>query len=223
MDAVARRVGALDPAAGDGGEQARGALDRGALHVVLHAADAAHLLAAAGAAGAAVDEDRQRRAVAGGGLGAQAVADQDAAVERGEAEDGLLRHRLVVGEDRGDEAALAATGERDRLVKVVVGHDGGHGTEGLDVVDGGLRQRVVGVEDDRIQEGALLGVAGGDADVVGVAGDDLGLLLQLADALAHLLALVEAGEGAHAGSPRSPGRRARSSPAGRRGRRPARR
>ena len=98
-------VGALDPAAGDGGEQARRALDGGALHVVLHAADAAHLLAAAGAAGAAVDEDRERRAVAGGGLGAQAVADQHAAVERGEAEDDLLRHGLVVGEDRGDEAS----------------------------------------------------------------------------------------------------------------------
>ena len=120
-------------------ERRRGrALDGGALHVVLDAADAAHLLAAAGAAGAAVDEDRERRAVAGGGLGAQAVADQDAAVERGEAEDDLLGDRLVVGEDRGDEAALAALGERDRLVEVVVGHDGGDRAEGLDVVDGGL-------------------------------------------------------------------------------------
>ena len=59
VGAVGSGVGALDPAAGDGGEEARGALDGGALHVVLHAADAAHLLAAAGAAGAAVDEDRQ--------------------------------------------------------------------------------------------------------------------------------------------------------------------
>ena len=136
-------------------ESRRGrALDGGALHVVLDAADAAHLLAAAGAAGAAVDEDRQRRAVAGGGLGAQAVADQHAAVERGEAEDGLLGDRLVVGEDRGDEAALAAPGERDGLVEVVVGHDGGDRAEGLDVVDGGRRQRRAAEEDDRVQEGA---------------------------------------------------------------------
>ena len=145
-------------------ESRRGrALDGGALHVVLHAADAAHLLAAAGAAGAAMDEDRQRRAVAGRGLGAQAVADQDAAVEGGEAEDGLLGDGLVVGEDRGDEAALAAPGQRDGLVEVVVGHDGGDRAEGLDVVDGGLAQRLVGVEEDRVEEGAGLGVAGGDA------------------------------------------------------------
>ena len=86
-----------------------------------------------------------------------------------------------------------------------------------------LAQRVVGVEDDRVEEGALLGVAGGDADLVGVAGDDLGFLLQLADALAHLLALVEAGERRPCGSPRSTGRRGWSSPGGRRGRRRARR
>ena len=41
------------------------ALHGGALHVVQHAADAAHLLAAAGAAGTAVHQMRQRRAVPG--------------------------------------------------------------------------------------------------------------------------------------------------------------
>ena len=54
-------------------------------------------------------------------------------------------------------------------------------------------------EDDRVEEGALLGVAGGEGHAVGVAGDDLGLPGELADALADFLALVEAGEGAHAG------------------------
>ena len=65
-----RGVGApRSQCAGDGGEHGGRALHRGALQVVLHAADAAQLLAAAGAAGAAVDQDRERRAVAGGFLG----------------------------------------------------------------------------------------------------------------------------------------------------------
>ena len=52
--------GALDPAAGGGLQHARAGLDGGALHVVVDAAHAAHLLAAAGPAGAAVHEHRQR-------------------------------------------------------------------------------------------------------------------------------------------------------------------
>ena len=70
--------------------------------------------------------------------------------------------------------------------------------EGLDVVDGVRLQRRGAVEDDRVEEGALLGVAGGDGDPVGVADDDLGLGGELADPFADLLALVEAGERAHA-------------------------
>ena len=53
------------PLARDRGEHARAALDRRALHVVQHAARAAHLLAATGATGAAVHQIGQRRAVAG--------------------------------------------------------------------------------------------------------------------------------------------------------------
>ena len=120
-------------------------------------------------------------------------------MERGEAEDGLLGDGLVVGEERGDEAALAALRQRDRLVEGVVGHDGRDRAEGLDVVDGGGGERRAAEEDDRVQEGALLGVAGGERDLVGVAGYDLGLGGELADALADLAALVEAGERAHAG------------------------
>src|SRR5256885_4730341 len=55
-----------------------GALHGGALHVVHHAADAAHLLAAAGAPGTPVHQVRQRRAVAGGLLGTVAVYDHHA-------------------------------------------------------------------------------------------------------------------------------------------------
>ena len=45
---------------GDGGDHRRRGLERGALHVMLDAAHAAHFLAAAGAAGAAVHQHRQR-------------------------------------------------------------------------------------------------------------------------------------------------------------------
>ena len=58
-------------------------------------------------------------------------------MEGGEAEDRLLGDRLVVGEDGGDEGALAAPGQCDGFAEVVVGHDGGDGAEGLDIVDGG--------------------------------------------------------------------------------------
>ena len=81
----------------------------------------------------------------------------------GDAEDDLLGDGLVVGEDRGDEAALAAVGERDRVVEVVVGHDVETGPNASTSWIAGLPQRVVGVEQDRVEEGALLGVAGGDA------------------------------------------------------------
>src|ERR1700761_1076059 len=60
---VARR--ALDPAAGGGPEHARAGLDRGALQVMEAAAHPAHLLPAAGPAGATVHQRRQRGAVAG--------------------------------------------------------------------------------------------------------------------------------------------------------------
>ena len=60
---------ATDPAAGHRGEHPRAGLDGGALHVVQHAADAAHLLAAAGPPRSAVHQHGQRRPVAGG-LGA---------------------------------------------------------------------------------------------------------------------------------------------------------
>src|SRR6185312_5384597 len=60
----------LRPAAGDRGNEIGRALHGRALHVVQYAADAAHLLAAAGASRAAVHQLRQRRAVPGRLLGA---------------------------------------------------------------------------------------------------------------------------------------------------------
>ena len=70
MGAGVELARAPHPAPAHRGDDVRRALHRGALHVVHHAADAAHLLAAAGAPRAAVHQVRQRRAVAGGLLGA---------------------------------------------------------------------------------------------------------------------------------------------------------
>ena len=78
--------GAARPASGDPRDGLRTALNRGPLHVVHEAADAAHLFAAAGATRTAVHEPGQRRAVTGGLLGAIAIDDQQPTVERREAE-----------------------------------------------------------------------------------------------------------------------------------------
>ena len=51
---------AADPAARDGSDDIRRALHGRALHVVQHAANAAHLLASAGAPGTAVHQVRER-------------------------------------------------------------------------------------------------------------------------------------------------------------------
>ena len=176
--ALAERVHVVDgalraggPAAGDRGEHVGRGLDRGALHVVQHAADAAELLAAAGAAGAAVHEHRQRRAVAGGLAGVVAVEDQDPAVPRRDAEHDGARDVRVVGDDRADEAALAAGGERDRLVDRVVGQHGA--APGRTPPRRAARPRPGRrAQQDRGQERAALGVGVDDVDVLGVAVHD---------------------------------------------------
>ena len=138
VDDVLGRAG--DVLLGDRRDHRRRGLDRGALHVMLDAADAAHLLASAGAAGAAVDEHRQRRAVAGRFGGIVAVQDQHPAVISGRALDEVARRLGRVGEQRQHEAALAAVGERDRVGHVLVGHDRRDRAERLAIVDRGVPQ-----------------------------------------------------------------------------------
>src|SRR5699024_6509968 len=86
------------PFPADRGEHVRGGLDRGALHEVLDTAQTAHLLTAAGPAGSAVDEVRQRRAVPGRLRSVVAVEDEDAAVPGGDPADEFGGKLGIVGD-----------------------------------------------------------------------------------------------------------------------------
>ena len=115
MHARVALAAAAHPAPADGGDDVGRALDRRALHVMQHAADAAELLAAAGAARTAVHERRERRTVAGRFLRAMPVHDQHAAVVRREPEHESRRDSVVGREHRTGEAAVAAARNRDRI------------------------------------------------------------------------------------------------------------
>src|SRR5208337_4177105 len=99
---------AVHPAACDRRKETRRSLDCGPLHVMLDAAHAAELLAAAGASRAAMDEARQGRPVTGRTLGARAIADEHAAVERRETRNEFTGEVRIVREDGRDQRALAA-------------------------------------------------------------------------------------------------------------------
>ncbi len=163
-----------------------------------HAALAAHLLAAARAAGAAVHQRGQGRAVAGVLLGHVAVQHQHAAVVAGGAPHELLGVGVVVRGDGGHQGALAELGEGHGIVQVGVGHQGAHRTEGLHVV-ALLVLPGIGVEQqDGAHEGALLHIGPGDVHAVGVAVHHLRGLEQLGQRALHLFALRLARQRAHA-------------------------
>ena len=159
---VARR--ALDPAAGGGLEHARAGLDGGALHVVEDAAHAAHLLAAARPAGAAVHQHRQRGAVAGGLGGGVVVEDEEAAVPGGGAEDHLAGEVRVLGDDRAGQAALAEGGQLDDVLRAGVADQRADRAERLDLVQLGAAGVVLRLEQDRGDERAAFGVGAGHVD-----------------------------------------------------------
>ena len=101
--------------AGDGGQHPRAGLHRRALHVVQHAADAAHLLAAAGPPRAAVHQRGQRRSVPGGLGCVLAVQHEEPAVPGRQAEDHVAGEGDVGRDDRAGQAAPAARRELDHL------------------------------------------------------------------------------------------------------------
>ncbi len=109
-------------------------------------AQSAHLLAAAGPTGAAVDEVRQGRAVAGRFFGIVAVEDEHSAVPWGDLADEFGGELTVVGDDGADEGTAAAGCQTDGILGVGIGDDRGDGSEGLDVVDG-IGPGVIGLED----------------------------------------------------------------------------
>ncbi len=197
---VARR--SWEPLPGDRGEHRRRALHRGALHVVEHRADAAQLLPAARAAGAAVHEVRNRRAVPGARPGVVAVEDERAAVVGGDALDDGAGDLRVVRRDGRDERAAAEGRELDRLLDRVVSDDRGDRAEGLDRM-GGLRQGIREVQEHGLQEGAFgceTGRAVGEPHLglVERAHDDLAARRhELADAGEHLGLLLAAHERPH--------------------------
>ena len=162
------------------------------------AAHAAKLLTATGAAGTAMDEAGQRRTVAGRGFGADAVADQHPAMERRHAKHDLFRKGRIIGEDRGDETALATASEINGLLGIIIGHDGADRAESLDVMHGLRLPWPVAIKQHRIEKGAGLGITGNDARHIGITGNDFRIAEQIADAGAHFIALVEAGKRTHA-------------------------
>lgn len=101
-----------DPLAGEAGEEGGGALEGRALQVGAQAAHPAEFLAAARPARPAMDEVRQGRAVARLLRRAVPVDHQQPAVEGGQAEDEVGGDARIMRVEGGDEAALAAIGER---------------------------------------------------------------------------------------------------------------
>ena len=72
----------------------------------------------------------------------------------GKAGDDLGGNRAVIGEQRGDQRALAAFGKRHRLVGVIIGHDGRYRPEGLDIMHRLGIKRFRATKKHRAHEGA---------------------------------------------------------------------
>ena len=99
------------PGIGEGGDHGRGTLYRDALHIVPDAADTAHFFAAAGAAGAAMDQQGQRAAMAGAFFCAFVVEDKDAAMPGSGAQDIAAGDIRVCGDDGAAKGTLAFFGQ----------------------------------------------------------------------------------------------------------------
>src|SRR3954465_1114935 len=131
-----------------------------------------------------------RGAVAGRLLAAVAVGEQQPAVVAGHAERQLAREPVVVGEDRADQAAAAALGQLDRLLRRVVRHQRADRPEGLDLVDLRCAARLVAAQQDRVEERALLGIGPHALDPVQAPRHDLGHGREVPHPRPHLLTLL---------------------------------
>ena len=197
---LAERVGAVLDRGGAGGvhpcegpQDRRGALDRGALQVVVDRPHAPELLPATGPAGTAVHQVRQWRAVPRRLGRAVAVQDQQPAVVGGGAEHHLPHEVRVVADHRGDQAPAAERQQLDDVRGAVVGQQRRDRSEGLDLVHR-RRGRVVVPDEHGPQEGAAL--QPGQLRVR-VADDELPALAEPADRRTHVLALPPAHQRPH--------------------------
>ena len=205
VDAGGIGIRALMPHAGEGRQHARRPLDRGPLHVVQDRPDAAELLSAAGAAGPAVEQMRHGRAVACRGTGVVAVEEEDAPVVRADPTEELGRNGGIVRRDARYERAAAAPDELGGLADGAVAEDARDGAERLDLMHGGSRQGVVGVEgeDDRGDEGSVgrgtrTAAGAHDLRLGGGADDDAtARALERGDLSQHLVALGARDERTH--------------------------
>ena len=195
-----------DPAAGHRAEHPRAGLDGGALHVVQHAADAAHLLAAARPPGAAVHEHGQRGPVAGRLGRVVPVEHQDPAVPGRQPGHHVAGERRVGGDHRPGQAPPAARRELDHVGGVAVADDRAHRAERLHLVRLGPGG-VVAAQQQRGDERAPLGVGADHLHPVRVTEDQPPGRQQLADRAAHLGQLVAAGQRAHPHALARPGSR----------------
>ena len=92
---------------------------------------------------------------------------------RAEAEHELARDAAVVGEHGGYQLTAAAIAEVYRPVEIVIGHQRRHRPKRLDAVRRLRRRRLLAIEQDGIEERALLRIAARQHDLVWIADDDL--------------------------------------------------
>ena len=159
------------------------------LQVVAHGAHAAQFFAAARAAGAAVLQLRQGRAMARRIDGRHAFKHVHAA----------MRGRHVRYHARGDfriarhqgahQAALAARGQGQRLVDILVAHHGADGAKRFHVMHGVVAEGVAAQQQGRREEAAILCPVTQGTETVGRAKHHLVTLRQGSDPFGHVILL----------------------------------
>ncbi len=147
--------GAADVLAGDTHEHGRGALDCGALQIVLYRAQAAQLFTTTGATGAAMLEHGQRGAVAGGFGGGFTVEDMQAAMQGGHGRCHPRGDLRRAGDQGSYQAALAAGRQYQGFVQIVVAHQGADRAEGFDVMGAPGGMGIAAAQQGRGEEGAV--------------------------------------------------------------------
>ena len=182
---------------GDGHEGVGGALQGGALHVVLDRPGAAQFLAATGAARAAVHQHRQRRAVAGGFARAVAVEDQHASVPARGCQDDAARLVVVVGVHRTGEAALAKRRDGHRLFQIAIGHEGADRAKGLNLVHQALVEGIVAKQQGGRIERATAVITPCEGEVAATTQQHFTLLRQLINPGLDIPGLVPAHQRSH--------------------------